>query len=65
MSDEVNEISPGIYRTPDNCFDNLPGYDFEPHYIDCKGYRMHYVEEGSAEGEPVLMLHGEPTWAYL
>ncbi len=65
MSDEVNEISPGVYRTPDNCFDNLPGYDFEPHYIDCKGYRMHYVEEGSAEGEPVLMLHGEPTWAYL
>lgn len=62
---EANEISPGIYRTPDSSFNNLPGYDFEPNYVDCRGYRMHYVEEGNAEGEPVLMLHGEPTWAYL
>ncbi len=24
---------------------------------------MHYVDEG--EGDPVLLLHGEPTWAFL
>lgn len=63
MSDAVNEIKPGILRTPDECFQNLPGFDFEPNYLDVNGYRMHYLDEGT--GEPVLMLHGEPTWSYL
>jgi haloalkane dehalogenase len=31
--------------------------------LEFEGYRMHYVDEG--EGEPVLLLHGEPTWSYL
>jgi haloalkane dehalogenase len=52
-----------VYRTPDDQFDGLPGYAFEPRYVDQDGLRMHYVDEG--EGTPVLMLHGEPTWAYL
>src|SRR5436305_5407963 len=26
---------------------------------------MHYVDEGARDGEPVLMLHGEPSWSYL
>ena len=52
-----------VYRTPDERFDGLPGYAFEPHYVEQDGLRMHYVDEG--EGTPVLMLHGEPTWAYL
>lgn len=51
------------YRTPDEQFEGLPGYDFEPHYLEQHGLRMHYVDEG--EGQPVLLLHGEPTWAYL
>jgi haloalkane dehalogenase len=51
------------YRTPDERFDGLSGYPFEPHYLEQGGLRMHYVEEGS--GEPVLLLHGEPTWSYL
>src|SRR5262249_11411978 len=25
--------------------------------------RMHYVDEGS--GDPILFLHGNPTWSYL
>jgi haloalkane dehalogenase len=52
-----------IYRTPDERFDGLPGYAFAPHYADQDGMRMHYVDEGS--GQPVLLLHGEPTWAFL
>ncbi len=52
-----------VFRTPDERFDALPGYDFEPQYIEQEGLRMHYVDEG--EGAPVLLLHGEPTWAYL
>ena len=51
------------YRTPDDRFEGLPGYAFEPHYLEQNGLRMHYVDEGS--GAPVLMLHGEPTWAFL
>ena len=29
------------------------------------GLRMAYVEAGPADGEPVLLLHGEPTWSFL
>jgi len=52
-----------VYRTPDEQFIGLPGFDFEPHYVEQGGLRMHYVDEGS--GDPVLLLHGEPTWAFL
>lgn len=51
------------YRTPDDRFDGLPGWTFEPHYLEQDGLRMHWVDEGT--GEPVLLLHGEPTWGYL
>ena len=52
-----------VFRTPDERFEGLPGYDFEPHYSEVDGLRLHYVDEGS--GEPVVCFHGEPTWAYL
>jgi haloalkane dehalogenase len=52
-----------VFRTPDERFDGLPGYDFEPHYAEVDGLRMHYVDEG--DGTPVVCFHGEPTWAYL
>jgi haloalkane dehalogenase len=51
------------YRTPDERFVELPAYAFEPHYVEQDGLRLHYVDEG--EGDPVLLLHGEPTWAFL
>jgi haloalkane dehalogenase len=52
-----------VLRTPDDRFANLPGFPFEPQYIEIDGLRVHYVDEG--EGEAVLCLHGEPTWSYL
>jgi haloalkane dehalogenase len=52
-----------VFRTPDVRFEGLPGYDFEPHWHEVDGLRLHYVDEGS--GEPVVCFHGEPTWAYL
>lgn len=52
-------------RTPDERFENLPGYDFAPNYVDIAGLRMHYVDEGPADAKPVLLLHGEPSWSYL
>ena len=51
------------YRTPEEQFKDLPGFPFAPHYTDFDGMRMHYVDEGS--GEPILLMHGEPTWSYL
>src|SRR5215208_8200752 len=51
------------YRTPDERFAALPGYRSEPRYLDQDGLRMHYVDEGA--GEPIVLLHGEPTWAFL
>jgi haloalkane dehalogenase len=52
-----------VYRTPDSRFEDLPGWEFEPRYADHDGLRMHYVDVG--EGDPVLLLHGEPTWSFL
>ena len=52
-------------RTPDSRFEDLPDYDFAPHYIEVDGIRMHYVDEGARDGEVVLLLHGEPSWSYL
>lgn len=52
-----------VIRTPEERFENLPDYDFEPNYLNINDCRIHYVDEGS--GEPVLCLHGEPSWSFL
>jgi len=57
-------------RTPDERFLNLAGYPFAPHYVEVADgdggrLRMHYVDEGPPSPNPVLLLHGEPSWSYL
>jgi haloalkane dehalogenase len=52
-----------IYRTPGMHFEGLPGFPFEPRYLDQDGLRMAYLDVG--DGDPVLCLHGEPTWSFL
>jgi pimeloyl-ACP methyl ester carboxylesterase len=37
-------------------------YPFESHFMDINGLKYHYVDEGS--GEPVVMVHGNPTWSF-
>jgi haloalkane dehalogenase len=56
-------VKPGVFRTPDERFDDLPGWSYEPRYVEVGGLRIHYVDEGA--GEPVVCFHGEPTWSYL
>jgi haloalkane dehalogenase len=52
-----------VFRTPDDRFVDLPGYDYEPHYVDVDGVRLHHIDEGA--GPTVLCFHGEPDWSYL
>jgi haloalkane dehalogenase len=40
-------------------------FPFKPNFTEAAGFRMHYADEGSRDGEIVLCLHGEPTWGYL
>jgi haloalkane dehalogenase len=57
-------------RTPDDRFEGLPGFDFEPHYVEVDdgeggSLRVHHLDEGPRDAAPVLLMHGEPTWCYL
>lgn len=63
----VNSTASGVefVRTPDACFEALEGYDFTANYVTVDGLRMHYVDAGPADGEVILMLHGQPSWSYL
>ncbi|WP_036569229.1 haloalkane dehalogenase [Nocardioides sp. URHA0032] len=59
-----------VLRTPDECFADLPGHPFEPHYAEVVAdglgpVRMHHLDEGPADGPVALLLHGQPTWSYL
>lgn len=59
-----------ILRTPDDRFAGLPEFPFQPHYTevdDGEGgmLRVHYLDEGSPDAAPVLLMHGEPSWCFL
>ena len=59
-----------ILRTPDECFENLSGYDFKPRYTIIKTHdgselRIHHVDEGPENGPILLAMHGQPVWSYL
>lgn len=59
-----------ILRTPDERFRDLPGYPFAPHYVSVPAgdgclLRVHYVDDGPAGADPVLLMHGEPSWSFL
>ena len=59
-----------ILKTPDERFAGLADWPYAPRYatvIDADGTAMqlHYVDEGARDGPVVLLMHGEPSWAYL
>ena len=57
-------------RTPEDRFANLPDFNFQPNYCDIDDteggvLRLHYLDEGPSDAEPVLCMHGEPSWCFL
>jgi haloalkane dehalogenase len=52
-------------RTPSGCFEGLAGFDYELKSVEIDGLRQGYVDDGPADADPVLLLHGQPSWAYL
>ena len=54
-----------VLRTAEERFAGLPDFGYEPRYADAGGLRLAYVEAGPPSGEPVLLLHGEPSWSFL
>ena len=59
-----------VLRTPEARFDGMADWPFAPCYaeitdVDGARLRLHYVDEGPRNGAPVLLMHGEPSWAYL
>ncbi|MFX1575060.1 MAG: haloalkane dehalogenase [Promethearchaeota archaeon] len=54
-----------LLRTPEERFENLPDFPFEPHFVEVNGIRIHYVDEGPKDAEVVLLMHGEPSWSFL
>lgn len=54
-----------FYRVPEIRFQNLKDYHFDPNYTIVHELRMHYVDEGNKAANPILLLHGEPSWSYL
>jgi haloalkane dehalogenase len=54
-----------VLRTPEDRFADLPDFAYAPRYAAVGGVRLAYVEAGPSDGEPVLLLHGEPSWSFL
>jgi haloalkane dehalogenase len=57
-------------RTPDERFASLPDFPFDPRYVDVPSgdggeLRVHYLDEGRADGDLVVCMHGEPSWSFL
>jgi len=65
MQSFYNPAMASVLRTPDERFADLPGFAWAPRYLDWRGMRVHYLDEGPRDASVYLCLHGEPTWSYL
>lgn len=59
-----------VYRTPEERFENLPDFPYQPNYLDVKDadlgdLRLAYIDEGPEDAPVVLCMHGEPSWSFL
>ncbi len=42
----------------------FPDYPFNSHFLEVNGHKLHYLDEGDNQAEPVVMLHGNPSWSF-
>jgi len=59
-----------VLRTPEERFEGLADWPYAPRYTEIKdadgtSLRIHHVDEGPRDQRPILLMHGEPSWAYL
>ena len=40
-------------------------WPFKPNFYNGNGFLQHFVDEGPKDTDPIVMLHGEPTWGYI
>ena len=57
-------------RTPDDRFTDLPEFPYAPSYCEVADddggvLRIAWIQDGPEHADPVLMLHGEPSWSFL
>lgn len=65
MGTFYNYAVASILRTPEERFASLPGFAWAPRYLEWRGMRVHFLDEGPKTAPVYLCLHGEPTWSYL
>jgi haloalkane dehalogenase len=54
-----------VLRTPEQRFAGIPDFPYRPRWTEVGGLRIAHVDEGPSNADPVLLLHGEPTWSFL
>ena len=53
-----SEFKEGVLRTPDDRFENLVDYPFQANYMMIDGLRIHYLDEGPKDADPIVLFHG-------
>src|SRR5579883_1930203 len=61
----TTEAGVKFVRTPENCFKVVRDFPYKPKYVAIDGLRQAYIDEGPRNADPILLLHGEPSWSYL
>jgi haloalkane dehalogenase len=54
-----------VLRTPEGRFADIPAFPYQPRWTEIGGLRIAHIDEGPAAADPVLLMHGEPTWSFL
>jgi haloalkane dehalogenase len=54
-----------VLRTPEERFANVPDFPYPPKWTEVGGLRIAHVDAGPPAADPVLLMHGEPTWSFL
>jgi len=54
-----------VLRTPESRFAGIPDFPYAPRWTEVGGLRIAHVDAGPVGADPVLLMHGEPTWSFL